>query len=60
MAHPRILCNCSISHIPETRQILESVGEVTYAEHTYPRLLEVIWEYDSVLEATGRCFPYED
>ena len=46
MAHPRILCNCSITHIPEAKQNLESVGKLTYAEHKYPRLLEVIGEYD--------------
>ncbi len=55
MAHPRILCNCSIVHIPEARQILESVGEVTYAEHKYPQLLEVIGEYDALLPSLDVC-----
>ena len=49
MAHPRILCNCSINHIPEAQQILEFVGEVIYAEHKYPRLLKVIGEYNALL-----------
>jgi D-3-phosphoglycerate dehydrogenase len=49
MAHTRILCNCSIVHIPEAKLILESVGDVTYAEHKYPQLLEVIGDYDALL-----------
>jgi D-3-phosphoglycerate dehydrogenase len=49
MAHIRILCNSPINHIPEARQILESVGEVTYAQYKYPRLLEIIGKYDALL-----------
>ena len=49
MAHPRILCNCSIRHFPEAKLILESVGEVIYAEYKYPKLLEVIGEYEALL-----------
>lgn len=49
MANVRILCNCSIDHIPEAKRILESVGEVTYAEYKYHRLFEAIGEYDALL-----------
>ena len=49
MTNIRILCNCPINHLPEAKQILESVGEVTYAEYKYPQLLQVIGGFDTLL-----------
>ena len=53
MSRVRILCNSLVDHIPEARQVLESVGEVTYAEHDYACLAEVIGEYDALIPSLG-------
>lgn len=49
MARPRILCNCPVDHIPEAKEILEAVGEVTYTEFAYPELLEAIGTYEALV-----------